>query len=41
VYLAVVLDRLGRATEAIAECARLADAEVPTDLAPLVDLACQ
>jgi cytochrome c-type biogenesis protein CcmH/NrfG len=41
VYLAVVLDRLGRAPEAVAECALLAGTEVPADLAPLVDLACQ
>lgn len=41
VYLAVVLDRLGRPEEAAAECTRLAGADVPADLAPLLDLACQ
>lgn len=40
VYLAVLLDRTDRVEEAAAECARLADAEVPPDLQPLVDLAC-
>lgn len=42
VYLAVVLDRLGRPEEAADECSRLAGAEasVPADLQPLVDLAC-
>lgn len=40
VYLAVVLDRTGRAEEAIAECARVGELDVPADLAPLVDLAC-
>jgi cytochrome c-type biogenesis protein CcmI len=40
VYLAVVLDRTGRADEAAAECARLAGAEIPAGFGQLVDLAC-
>ena len=40
VYLAVLLDRTDRPDEAAAECARLADVDVPADLTPLVDLAC-
>lgn len=40
-YLAVLLERTDRAEEAAAECARLADAEVPPDLRPVVELACE
>jgi len=40
VYLAVLLERTDRLDEAAAECARLAEAEVPADLRPLLDLAC-
>jgi cytochrome c-type biogenesis protein CcmH/NrfG len=40
VYLAVLLDRTERVEEAAAECARLADVDVPADLRPLVALAC-
>ncbi len=40
VYLAVVLDRMGRAEEAAAECDRLADLDVPEGFGPLLDLAC-
>lgn len=40
VYLAVLLERTDRNDEAAAECGRLAEAEVPADLSPLVDLAC-
>jgi cytochrome c-type biogenesis protein CcmH/NrfG len=40
VYLAVLLDRTGRAEDAAVECERLADVEVPPDLGPLVNLAC-
>lgn len=40
VYLAVLLERTSQAERAAEECAVLADAEVPTDLSELVDLAC-
>lgn len=40
VYLAVLLDRTGRAEDAATECTRLAGAEVRPELADLVALAC-
>ena len=40
VYLAVLFDRTGRVEEAAAACAELAATDIPTELGPLMDLAC-
>jgi cytochrome c-type biogenesis protein CcmH/NrfG len=41
VYLAVLLNRTGRTDEAATECAKLAGFDVPDELTPLVNLACE